>query len=85
MNENFLRELRDSAEDAEIVESNMSSVETTAGTIYYDNDINIEELLKRKFQEYSEMNRSNSTKRGNNPKAVKARRKKNKNKKTHRK
>lgn len=84
MNENFLRELRDSAEDAEIID-NVSSVDTAAETIYYNNDDNIEELLKRKFQEYSDMNRSNSTKRGNNPKVIKARRKKNKNKKTHRK
>lgn len=85
MNENFLRELQDSAEDAEIVEDNMSSVDTAAGTINYKNDFDIDEFLKRKFQEYSNMNRSNSTKRGCNPKAIKARRKKNKNKKTHRK
>lgn len=84
MNEDYLKELRDSAEDAEIVDD-MSSVETTAGTINYKNDFDIDEFLKRKFQEYSEINRINSTKRGNNPKAIKARRKKNKNKKTHRK
>ncbi len=85
MNLDYLKELRESAEDAEIIEDNMSSVETTAGSIYYNNDFNIEELIKRKFQEYSQENKSNSTKRGNNPKAIKARRKKNKNKKTHRK
>ena len=45
----------------------------------------IEKFLKRKFLEYFQENKSNSTKRGNNPKAIKARRKKNKNKKTHRK
>lgn len=84
MNENFLRELRDSAEDAEIID-NMSSIDTAAETINHKNDFDIDEFIKRKFQEYSEMNRSNSTKRGNNPKAIKARRKKNKNKKTHRK
>lgn len=85
MNEDYLRELRESVEDAEIIEDNISSVETTAGTINYKNDFDIDEFLKRKFQEYSDMNRSNSTKRGNNPKVIKARRKKNKNKKTHRK
>lgn len=66
MNEDALKELKESAEDVEIVESN------------------IEELLKRKFLEYSQMSKTNSTKKGNNPKAIKARRKKNKNKKTHR-
>lgn len=85
MNEEFLRELRNSAEDAEIVENDIYSIETAAGTINYKNDFNMEEFLKRKFQEYSDMNKSNSTKKGNNPKAIKARRKKNKNKKTHRK
>lgn len=84
MNEDFLRELQDSAEDVEIIDG-VSSIETAAGTINYKNDYNINEFLKRKFKEYSDMNRNNSTKKGNNPKAIKARRKKNKNKKTHRK
>ena len=82
MNEHFLRELKESAEDTEIIENNMINVEDTANNIDYGE---IEEFLKRKFLEYSQENKSNSTKRGNNPKAIKARRKKNKNKKTHRK
>ena len=84
MNLDYLKELRNSAEDAEIIDD-MSSVETAAGTINYKNELNIDEFLKRKFQEYSQMDKNNSTKKGNNPKAIKARRKKNKNKKTHRK
>lgn len=80
MNEDYLRELKESAEDAEIVD-NMINVESTANTINHEE---MEEFLKRKFLEYSKMEKINSTKRGNNPKAIKARRKKNKNKKTHR-
>lgn len=80
MNEHYLQELKESAEDAEIVD-NMINVESTANTINHEK---MEEFLKRKFLEYSKMEKINSTKRGINPKAVKARRKKNKNKKTHR-
>lgn len=83
MNENFLRELKDSAEDAEIVDD-MSSVDTAAGVIHYAKVPSMDEFLKRKFLEYSQMEKINSTKHGSNPKAVKARRKKNKNKKIHR-
>lgn len=80
MNEDYLRELKESAEDAEIID-NMINVESTANTINHEE---MEEFLKRKFLEYSKMEKINSTKRGSNPKAIKARRKKNKNKKTHR-
>ena len=80
MNEDYLRELKESAEDAEIVD-NMINVEATANNINHEE---MEEFLKRKFLEYSKMEKINSTKKGNNPKAIKARRKKNKNKKTHR-
>lgn len=85
MNEDYLKELRKSAEDAEIVEDGLSKLESSAGTINYANKPNMEEFLKRKFLEYSQMEKNHSTKHGSNPKAVKARRKKNKNKKTHRK
>lgn len=84
MNENFLKELQNSAEDAEIIED-MSSIDTAAGVIHYANVPSMDEFLKRKFLEYSQMEKISSTKHGSNPKAVKARRKKNKNKKTHRK
>lgn len=96
MNEDFLRELKDSAEDAEIIEDSMSSVETTAGTINYSNalmdyfsssdlDPKTIEIIKCLEEKRFNKQYSHSTKRGNNPKAIKARRKKNKNKKTHRK
>lgn len=82
MNEDYLKELKELAEDAEIIPNNTNDGETTAGIMYYEN---MEEFLKRKFLTYSQMDKNNSTKKGNNPKVIKARRKKNKNKKTHRK
>ena len=82
MNEHYLQELKELAEDAEIIPNNTIDSEATAGIMYYEN---MEEFLKRKFLEYSPMNKTNSTKKGNNPKVIKTRRKKNKNKKTHRK
>lgn len=71
MNKHSLKELQEIAVDAEIIYDNIPN--------------NIEELLKQKFLEYSQANHSNSTKKGCNTKAIKARRKRNKNKKTHRK
>lgn len=84
MNKHYCQELKDSAEDAEIIDG-MSSIETAAEVIHYANVPSMDEFLKRKFLEYSQMEKISSSKHGSNPKAVKARRKKNKNKKTHRK
>ena len=81
MNEHYLKELKESAEDAEIID-NAINVKSNANT--FSNE-EIEEFIKRKFLAYSKMDKNNSTKKGNNPKVIKARRKKNKNKKTHRK
>ena len=74
MNEDYLKELRNSAEDAEIVDD-MSSVETAAGVIHYAKVPSMNKFLKRKFLEYSQIEKINSIKHGSNPKAVKARRK----------
>lgn len=77
MNEHFLRELK----DTEPIEDNSYTIENTSSSITMEEFLN----LKHKFLDYPQIGKNNSTKRGNNPKDIKARRKKNKNKKTHRK